>query len=155
MKRILTFLTCMFIAVNSWGAVTHVNPSADILNAAATKFITDTTLRTAAVKEFKDRSEKNGGIGVTIEDLVAICNKGGLTGQNCNDFVQHMCFLIPYYKVCESSSGAPANSSCIRLFDDTEVQYMSAKLMGWNRTQSPSWKVSRSAFTAPSAWLAA
>ena len=89
MKRILTFLT--------WGAVTHVNPSADILNAAATKFITDTTLRTAAVKEFKDRSEKNGGIGVTIEDLVAICNKGGLTGQNCNDFVQHIVLLFPIY----------------------------------------------------------
>ncbi|MBP3545046.1 MAG: hypothetical protein J6J82_01910 [Alphaproteobacteria bacterium] len=127
MKKILIFLTCIFVAVNAYGAATHLNPSPAVLSAAATKFITDGTKRTAAVKLFKDKSKANGNVGVTQQDLAAVCGAGGLTGDNCNNFIRYMWDMGKFYNICNTSSGAPAGSLCITIFDDTEVQYISAR----------------------------
>ena len=54
MKKLLIFLSCAFFAVNAYSAP-MLNPSSEILNAVASKHITDGTNKKTAINTYKDK----------------------------------------------------------------------------------------------------
>ena len=126
MKKLLIFLSCAFFAVNAYSAP-MLNPSSEILNAVASKHITDGTNKKTAINTYKDKLKANGGAGVSAADLSEVCNAGGLDQTKCTAFISDLNEMSKFYDVCASSAGAPSGSKCITFFADTDVQELSAR----------------------------
>ena len=126
MKKLLIFLSCAFFAVNAYSAP-MLNPSSEILNAVASKHITDETNKKTAINTYKDKLKANGGAGVSAADLSEVCNAGGLDQTKCTAFISDLNEMSKFYDVCASSAGAPSGSKCITFFADTDVQELSAR----------------------------
>ncbi len=126
MKKLLIFLSCAFFAVNAYSAP-MLNPSSEILNAVASKHITDGTNKKTAINTYKDKLKANGGTGVSAADLSEVCNAGGLDQTKCTAFISDLNEMSKFYDVCASSAGAPSGSKCITFFADTDVQELSAR----------------------------